>query len=603
MSDARGPMRVFVVFEAADVALLVPLAREGDVVFGDIAERDMPTVRHVRPELPSAAVARLSEQTREWFTALRARLGLEVEALINPFFEASILPIATYANALAELLSAQPDPAGVEVVFPRRTSSGRRTSTYLLAEHEVHRRFLYRRHQIFQPYLEDLCSRLGIAFRSLPNGRDLLPMSVTLPVRRYGTLATRIVAALVKAATSPRLGGAVIPAVDVVGVARNPSKSEFLHPLLTLPALRSCLVVGETFMSFRRNARFAALLYEGTATRLVRLPSPGIARVLRTYARTWRSQESIDPACAIETGAVTIRLANAVREMLVTYPDAEIHAVSLRDVLTRVRPSHRIVLSTEQKSQYAWADAHAARATGNLCFHLMEVDQSDRPLPSPVFGDLFVASSLQHKERFQAGWPRQRDRVAYFGALKPWLPDRESGGTGAPSRWCFFTSAAPELDRRVLGALAPSVVTGEVSLMVKLHPRDSILHYGAFPRSWFVKDGEMSKQRLFERFDFGLAFSSAIIADLFSFAKPFLLLDIAEEEFFNESVHRERLTALRVTSTGALRARMRDVAGMKRVYRAYRAAYLADLGGATGAAAFLAEMSEAARRLRGASTA
>ena len=53
-------------------------------------------------------------------------------------------------------------------------------------------------------------------------------------------------------------------------------------------------------------------------------------------------------------------------------------------------PKLKLIITTELKSQYAYADAYIAHHHGFRCFHIMDCDQADHIIPYPVFGNYLI---------------------------------------------------------------------------------------------------------------------------------------------------------------------------------------------------------------------
>lgn len=562
--------RIFVVYNRSDIDCAILQAKSGDYIFGDVATPPSSAIKTFMPHLEDCEKSDLSARTIGLFDSLCEQYGKNIRGFCNIFFEATVLPIASYAHALERILRKyEDDGLGVEVVFPVRIILPKRTATYFLAEHEAQRIFLYPRYAVFQPYLVEVCKAFSNVKIRYVGGYRWPALSLQLVIRRYSMLLLRFFLAAAKTLLQTHIETNINTDIDLIALSRSPSKSQFLSPLLSSARVKSLLLVGESFSHLSRNLVYCRNVLGLHTTHLQSPPQPPLSRLLLLYCISFLRQ-LLPVDREFDTGIVRINIEQPIREMLINYPDLEAYYIILKKHLSSCKLNFGIVISTELKSQYAFADAQCAHEAGFKCLHLMDCDHVPHPLPQPVFGDLLLVDSEDTLGKLCDVWPACANRLKYFGNLRGFTQSTTEYPTGSNSRWCFFTSTNIDGDREVVSKLQSISKKTGLIFFVKLHPRDSLVRYLSFPSVNFIVDDKITKQKLFESFDFALTFNSAIINDLIIQNKPFLLLDFIAESHFNHKAHSKNFEELIVNDIDDLGDFMKNVNDMVQSFHRYR---------------------------------
>lgn len=535
-------MRIAVAFSESDLDVFGTLG-DGWTLVGDVASGQQ-VGEHIRPKLDRLSEMQLSEKVKEVFLALEHDLGVDsLRGFANNFYESAVAPMYAYVKALDELLvTARKSTQGVEVWFPSRLILSSRYSAYYMAEHESQNRRFYAREDVFLPYLLDICRKHGVTPRFMQvrfGGSGFIHR----PMRVAAVFAWRFLKGIVDISRQPKVR-VQIPQGDLSAVTRAVGQTEFLAPFLAASGLRTSLLAAETSFGGGRNRKLVDVVASEGTNIFGQIVNLSLWDMLAHYVQTLKLMV-VKPSVTLRIDGVELNLNQAITEVLAMWPEV----ISYREALySAVRqapiPRSGIMLSTEQKSPHAYADAWVAKQNRMTCVHVMQCDQHPRPLPFPVFGDYFLADSAINAERFAREWPNDAGKVKYIGSLKACIDEHNGVKRDARyrgGRWCFFAQVDDvETNREVLRNLRDVRNNLSIDVFVKLHPRDSADHYKSFSDFEFLADGDTRKGELFDRFDMAISFPSGVVMDLIFRNKPFLLLRFGKWNSANYSYIDER---------------------------------------------------------------
>ncbi|TGU70590.1 hypothetical protein E4633_16435 [Geomonas terrae] len=540
--------RIFVSFRDEHGALFLPLLQAGDTVFGEVCGSVPEGVQHVTAHCSGFDGGEVLEEVRAFFGRLETEFGILFRGFANNFTECSVVPVGRFIVGLSAAIDdLQRCGATVEVFFPERYRLAKRTSSYYLAEHESQGVLFYRREAYFSPYLQEVCRRRGVTVRFLRNDR-LSVLWLTDLARTWFVLAARIAAALTMSMRPEKPGLAEADRAgagfDLLALTRTPSQTETITPFLKNSGFSVAVGLGESFLARGKNWSMAQRLNDDKF-RVYPLASTGRRSMAWRYLRRGLQLLRKRSLPRLEVAGIALNMNQAVREMLVMLPDLEIYQQNVESWLRSMgRPELPLLLSLEQKSPHAFADAHTAQKLGLHCFHIMQCDQHAVPLPYPVFGDFFLVDSRSNLDRFRKVWPECSDQVRYVGTFKAVVPKPDPAllaAAGEEPVWCFFTSDVEvEENLQIIRILSHLRESRQLRFVVKLHPRDNLYRYRLFPDLTFISDGELARDALFSRFSHAITFPSGVVLDLIFREKPFLLIDVGKFSAKRDDVYMDR---------------------------------------------------------------
>lgn len=569
----RNGLNIYIVFENTDVERIQNIVRPNDIIFGDILFKKKLDCRLIKPYIDKSEEKKIAESVQSFFDDISKGYFEHLKAFSNTFFEATVLPIATYMFSLKKIY----DPyikgsISFQVIFPSRIINKLNRTTFFLGEHETQRQFLYKRQLIFQPYLEKICKceniSIGYFSRSVFSN-----VFLTLSFRRWLMLFFRFCITAIKIIhnklTRPQF--LVKNELDFIAVTRLARKSEFLEPLLVKAGFHAELLVAESFISLSSNWSFSKkyLLKK-------KIVNPDLNLFFLTYSKAFLQQILTKKKFELLIQGIPINCKNAILEILVSYPDLLLYKNSLFKTLELSNhPKYKLLISTELKSPYAYADAFVAHKFGYQCFHVMDCDQASHPMPAPVFGDLFITNTKSAENSFKMDWGEDSMKVVFWGNLSlfNFLPKSRITNNYT---WCYFTTARKEDDLCILEKINELSLKLGVNFIVKLHPRDNAYKYKKYRHLRIIADSDLSRSELFEEFSFGLTFSSAVIHDLMIFNKPFLIINDLNATNFNRSVHVDVFKNLVVNHNDIIKAVL-NMNGFVDYFSEYQKKYIDDI--------------------------
>ena len=533
-------MKIYIVFQNSDLNHIKNIVKANDLVIGDIGYETKLLCKLIKPTLSNREEEKLIDSVSSFFDNVSNGYFIHIKAFSNTFYEATLRPIATYLIFLQNICASFVDKGiKIEVVFPSRIINNEKRTVFFLAEHETQKTFLYKRQLIFQPYLENFCRTHQIPVEYVSQNSFSLAF-FTLPIRRWITLSFRFCNAVYKLFYDYLITDQELKenkSIDYIAITRLARKSEFLEPILTNSAMNIELVIAENFINHSSNWSFCAKHFCTKDLVMKKIKRPDLSYFFLTYFNSFVHQFYKVGNFNIDVSDININCKNAFLELLVNYPDILLYINSLKKTLDHSKMSTQpTILSTELKSPYAYAEAFVANKLGYPIIHFMDCDQSSRPLPNPIFGDLLVTNTNTSKVAFLNAWQVDTEKISFWGNLTKINIDVDAMSVNS-NTWCFFTSAIIEEDIAIITKIIEIQAIYNIEFIVKLHPRDSLRNYKKFKNLRIIVDEQISRNDLFKLFNYGLTFSSAVIHDLMIYKKPFLIIDKLKGTNFNSDVH------------------------------------------------------------------
>ena len=537
---------IYVIFTKSDFYNISKIIVEGDIVIGDVENLNFKGVEVIKPHIDRKSENELISNLNMIFKELNYA---HINGFINVFYEATILPVSKYIYTLSNVISVcKKKGVTFDVTFPSKILNSSKKSVFFLSEHETQFQFLYKRQLIFQPYLESYCNKNNISylyFKSFVFSN----LFITLPLRRTSVFIYRFFKSLYKSFKHPKENSYYKRKdIDFIAITRLVRKSEYIQPLLSDINLKSLLICEENFMSLDSNKTFCRKFYNDFSFPINIINKYSPYKVLLYYIKSLLNM-FLKRKVSIKFKGIEINLNNALKEVLINRVDLIIYIESFIKYLKIIaEPKLKLIVTTELKSQYAYADAYIARHHGFRCFHVMDCDQADHIIPNPVFGNYLITNTRNSMIDFKKSWIQDKSKVLFFGnLLANKLKKFSKNDTNKHNVTCFFTTARRNDDKIAIEKLFHLHKLKKIILIIKLHPRDNLNFYKKYKNVEIFIDNEISRVDLFEKFSRAVTYSSAIIHDLMIFNKPFLILVSNLESYFNENVHNKNFEKLNIS--------------------------------------------------------
>lgn len=518
-------MRIIVLFEPQQVNLIKSILTKDCVVIGHnlLLPKD---VKCIKPALNLDLDKKHAVGVGELFDNLERSTPFSgMKGFANNFYECTIAPLAAYVCVLDNLIrELRRAGEAIEVWFPSKYVVLQRSSAYFMAEHESQGVRLYSREATFLPYLVDLCKYRRIKPLYLKRRLGLIHIFFR-ELRIYAVLFFRVLKMTINNMfTTSRESLAQEGVFDLMATSRSVMQSDFLYSFLKQSSLSSLILATESFVGQGQNKILLQRFTKDSHIKQHTLPIKKRVAWLYYQKIIGSLLFKIKQEYPIAEG-VSIKLHHALSEVLVMWPDLMVYRDTLYSSIKRLpTPRIKLLLSTEQKSPYAYADAWVANECQLVCAHAMQCDQHARALPFPVFGNFFLADTKMNQDAFIAAWGIQEKFVKYIGSFKA-CSKTYSQQTRHLETWCFFSQAVSfDANRSVLKSLRVLKNQTRQKIFLKCHPRDNIKRYSAFFDVVNTHVNRLSKLDLFLQFDFGITFPSGVVTDLLYLNKPFLLL-------------------------------------------------------------------------------
>jgi hypothetical protein len=536
---------IYVSFNKSDLKKISTKIVSGDTLISDVQNFHIEGVNIIKPYIDRKSENELINNLNQIFEELNHK---HIKGFINVFYEATILPLSNYICTLSNIISElKKNNLSFDVIFPSRILNNSKKSVFFLSEHETQFQFLYQRQLIFQPYLESYCKKNNIKYSYIKSFR-FSNLLITLPLRRVVVYSYRLFKSLYKSIQHSRNNSFHNKNdIDFIAVTRLARKSEYIQSLLTSIDKKPLLFSEENFKSIDSNRKFSKKFYYDFSFPINIMSKPTITNVILSYLKHL-TEIYFKKRITIKFKGIEIYLNSALKEVLINKIDLELYIKSFINSLRLIsEPKLKVLITTELKSPYAYADTFVADYHDFKCFHVMDCDQSDNLIPIPVFGDYLITNTRSSMINFKKNWESSQDKIIFFGNLFYNNLKKESSINKIKKNIiCYFTTARRSDDKIATEKLFNLHKLKQITLIIKLHPRDDINFYKRYKSIEILLDDEISREDLFNKFSFGLTYSSAIIHDLMIYNKPFLILVSNSESFFNDNVHDENFKKLKI---------------------------------------------------------
>ena len=520
--------KILVAFEQSDLSILSSKLDENCTLISEVAYETKKGA-YVIPKIDFENEKILSQSVRKNLEKLDE--VLRTDSLIsyaNNLYECSVAPIAAYIKTLDETIKAiKKNQEHVEVWFPSYLLISSKSSAYYLAEHETQGKILYSREATYLPYLVEICKKNKVKIKYMQ-----LKIGLSAPGQRIGrVIALQIwifiqsyIASLKQKKCETRANKKT---VDLIAITRTVGQTEVILPFLELSRFDFNLIVSDARMSKGKNKK----LIEDISNKTKKINHSVLHfSVSQVFLQNYRALKLmlLKPNSEVKFCDVTINLNQAITEILVLWPELMLYRNEIYKKVNAMNlPRLGVILSTEQKSPHAQADAWVAKKLNLICLHIMQCDQIARPLPNPIAGHFFLADSKKNAELFSLMWECDKSLVQYIGSFKAigFKVKKTSVNFKNNNKWCFFAAMDDYHNNlEVLKVLRKLMIANNFEFIVKLHPRDNINNYLEFDDFKFISNGDMRKNDLFNTFDYALSFNSAVILDLIYQEKAYIHL-------------------------------------------------------------------------------
>lgn len=519
-------MRIFVIFDAQNAKDFLPMIQKEDYVVSPAELLIAVDCNLVQPNLTQEEEEIIADDVRQLFEKLENSGSFSgVKGFANNFYECTIAPIASYTHVLNTLiLTLKQQHEDIEVWFPTKHFLNLRRSAYYMAEHESQGVRLYSRESMFSPYLVSLCNKhqvrinyvktcLGLKQGLMSEARILTVYTIRFIKSLYDSIKHRT--DYVKQAPMQ---------AEIIATSRSVMQSNLLIPFLKKSRTSMFVAVSETFLSAGRNHNLWRSTSQDGAPIQYELLRSTVRDICVRYKQIFTSL-ILKPNIRYDlVNGIKLKISYALAEVLVMWPDLVNYRDSLHQLVgLQPMPHSKLLLSTEQKSPYAYADAWVARQCGLLCAHAMQCDQASRPLPYPIYGDFFLVDCKVNLLQFTSSWKKHRQNVRYIGSFKACVED-PLPQKSITTAWCYFSQCSSiDLNREILKVLRLIKDSLKIQVYVKLHPRDQLAHYKEYNDFVFLDEKKYRRAELFSKFTYAITFPSGVVTDLLYNNKPFLI--------------------------------------------------------------------------------
>jgi hypothetical protein len=521
-------LHIVVAFRESDLALLSKQLNKKCILISDVLCKE-DVAKQIRPQLNLNKELELSSKVKKLFELAEVKYGIDsLSGFANNFYECSVAPICNYLEVLDDLLKdLNKSQTRVEVWFPAKFLFKPKYSSYFMAEHESQGQRLYSREAVFFPYLEEICekNKAIIKYKKIKLG---IKSYIEKKIRVAAVMSWRLISGARKGYLKVKKNQSINKeSIELIAVTRSKSQTEFLIPFLLFNRINTAFITGE--VSLRKGLNrdtIKKISNQNKEIKAIELKIK-ISELIFNYIHAlWLMVKKSE--MSLITNGVQLNMDQAMTEILAMWPDLKSYRDGLyREVKNIGLTSGKILLSTEQKSPHAYADAWVAAKCGLICIHLMQCEQIARPLPIPIAGDIFLADSILNVANFARAWREDYAKVKYIGSFKSGGNNNNNNNIGniAKKRICFFSAADDtNANKMVLHLIRELVKNIDTAFIVKLHPRDSKVNYKDYDEFIFYEEGDIEKSELYDNFDYAITFASGVVMDLMFANKPLMLL-------------------------------------------------------------------------------
>ena len=517
-------MKLFIVFSSNDLKNIKSTNIKRNIILGDVNSKLVK-----KPSLNSKQEEKIILLIKNLFKNHKKDFLRYLNGFINKFYQSSVFPITSYINTLDYYIKNNSQIN--EIVFPYKISSANLGSTYNLAEHEVQTKLLYNRNEVIQPYLELYCiyNNLKISYTS-KDKKSYYKYKIF--IKKLLIFYTRFFVSQIKSLFYSIDKKIVEKDFDILAISRLPRKSEYLYSVFSNNENKSLLICNDTFLNFNSNFKFSNKYLKNFNLKVHNNSGASFFNNIYLYIKVYFTQFFVKNIF-IEFKNIKINLTYAFKELIIDYADLVAYIKSNQELISKLNIKKGILLSTELKSPYAYADYIIAKKNNLNCVHIMDCDLPSEKIPYPLFGDLLLTNTEDFSISYSNMNKDFKNKIKFWGNLSYFNMTKFDKKSNI---WCFFTSSISSENKIIFDKLLDYKVISNINFIVKVHPRDNKNYYLNKGVS-VISDDSISKNNLFNEFNYAITFNSAIIHDLFIYDKPFFIIDYKYDNFFNIDVH------------------------------------------------------------------
>ena len=233
---------------------------------------------------------------------------------------------------------------------------------------------------------------------------------------------------------------------------------------------------------------------------------------------------------------VDLNLRQSISEVLVMLSELKSYKESLFTILKSIgeKPG-KVLITGEQKSPHAMADADVAKNSHLDCIQIMQCDQEYIDIPYPIVGDAFITDTYESYKNLCKCWPKDVHKLHYLGRIKGFSPSNQSAlkfrnfanDKNKLLTFCMFLQGDDfEINCSVLDALVH--FKSAYNFIIKPHPRDKVSNYSKYFNYFEFIKSDIRKENLYYLFDCGITFPSAVTLELEFKQKPYIFLNFGK---------------------------------------------------------------------------
>lgn len=485
----------------------------------------------------------VAEKFHDFFTQYCSDTGLKrIRGFANPIYESSCLLLIRYQYALIEARKNHSDSKDLYVAG----LDGGYGSSYVMAEWEKSKTFMYHRPLWFGSYLRLYGVRLGYTVKALSLRKvpTMLSKSVFWPTRAVLQICRRETVFLAKLCTFfLRLLAWRSDASRTSAVRSGTSETQFKYLFITRTAVQT-----RFFAAFFTQPKFDARLwgfesfsfYLSNRKKISQQNNSKVEYVWSLSEKAYlirqidnlRRRYALKKKAIFYTGSFFINITDAIKEALTIEADLNAYAVCLDRKIRSLPQKPDWLITGEHKSQAAFVEMEVARRHNIAFAQYLECDHLPESLPHGPSGDVVFVNSEFMSHAFAQRF--QERRFAYIGNPRMFLiPPVHTKKRGARNRVVFFTKPNEGAHvKKIIDVLLRGLQKGE-ELVIKLHPRDSgdYLEREHRETATVVNHGALYAEDLLQQCCLAVTFNSTVAVTLVEMSIPFVVLrfDSADE--------------------------------------------------------------------------
>lgn len=517
----------------------------------NICDFDLENYEVTKADVTVQDARKLIDSTIKIFDEISTDLSIkEIKGYANNFYECSVLPVAKYMvaleNEISQLLKEGISNSNITVIYPTQLFFSPKYSAYYMAEHESYKKFQYEREYVFLPYLEQISRNYGvnIEYKSRKTGFLSTIFKIT---RLMAVISYRQILLINVAVTSifkkrlKREPNVNEDPSKVVVVTRSQSQTEALEGLIANCEEKVDWIFAYSLLNLKENHILGKIISKEHTNINPYYLSAKYGRTVK-YEISHIMKLFFLKSYSIRVCDVKIDLKQSIREILIMLTEMSSYKEALSETLQVLGyDEDKVLLTGEQKSPHAWADAEAAAENNIKCIQIMLVDQGFGDLPLPIAGDAFITDTSENFNSFKDIWPKYSKKLHYVGQVKDFpsqvLKAPKIGSFKSDSNkrltFCIFLQADDlMLNKSVLDQIGK--LSKQHVFLIRLHPRDRLSNYSKYLATFEFLEKKIRKEVLFSLFDCGITFPSAVTTELEFRQKPYIYLNFGKWAKWND---------------------------------------------------------------------